>query len=185
MRVLLLNQYFSPDPAPTGLLFGEIAEELRARGHEVICVGSGQQYRLTQNRVFRWLREAFALVRMFFQGVWQPRADLVISGSSPPCLAIVGGLVALRHWRPHIHWCMDLYPDLAIALREISGKHFSRLLRWVMKLTYRWAHTIVVLDGDMAEMLRCYGVDSLECRPWVPRPVIAALPIPAPAPLEE
>ena len=65
MRVLFLNQYFPPDPAPTGLLFGEIAEELRARGHEVIFVSSGQEYRAGQKLSFRWVREAWALVRMF------------------------------------------------------------------------------------------------------------------------
>src|SRR5829696_10057739 len=108
MRVLLLNQYFPPDSAPTGLLFGEIADALRSRGHEVILVSSGQQYRAGQKLAFRWLREAFALIRMFCVGIWQPRADLVISGSSPPLLGMVGALVALRHWRPHLHWCMDL-----------------------------------------------------------------------------
>jgi glycosyltransferase involved in cell wall biosynthesis len=122
---------------------------------------------------------------MFFVGIWQRRADLVISGSSPPCLALIGALVALRHWRPHLHWCMDVYPDIAVALREISGGKFSGLIRWLMKRAYLSAHTVIVLDSDMAECLQRYGVDSLECRPWVPARVLAALPVPAPAPLPE
>jgi len=183
MRVLLLNQYFPPDQAPTGLLFGEIADELRTRGHEVICVSSGQEYRGGQKMAFRWLREAFALVRMFMVGIWQRRVDLVVSGSSPPCLALVGALVALRHWRPHLHWCMDLYPELAVALREIPAGHFSAFIRWLMKMAYRSAHTVVVLDSDMSEQFRKYHIDTLECRPWVPGPVLATLPIPAPSPV--
>jgi glycosyltransferase involved in cell wall biosynthesis len=182
MRVLFLNQYFPPDPAPTGLLFGEIAEELRARGHEVICASSGQEYRAGQKMAFRWVREAFALVRMFFVGIWQKRVDLVVSGSSPPCLAFVGALVALRHWRPHLHWCMDLYPDIAIALKEIRSPRFAGMMRWLMKRAYRSAHTVIVLDADMSEKLRGYGVESLECRPWVTGAVLATLPVPAPAP---
>jgi glycosyltransferase involved in cell wall biosynthesis len=182
MRIVFLNQYFPPDPAPTGLLFGEIAEELRARGHEVICVSSGQEYRVGQRMAFRWIREAFALVRMFFAGVWKARADLVVSGSSPPCLALVGSLVALRHWRPHLHWCMDLYPDIAVALRKDRSPRFARFMRWLMKRAFRSAHTVIVLDADMGEKLRGYGVESLECRPWVPGAVLATLPVPAPAP---
>ena len=182
MRVLFLNQYFPPDPAPTGLLFGEIAEELRARGHEVIFVSSGQEYRAGQKLSFRWVREAWALVRMFFVGIWQRRADLVVSGSSPPCLAMVGALVALRHWRPHLHWCMDMYPDLAVALREIPAGRFAAFIRWLMKRAYRSAHTVIVLDEDMSERLRRYGVESLESRPWVPGAVLTTLPVPAPAP---
>jgi colanic acid biosynthesis glycosyl transferase WcaI len=183
MRVLLLNQYFPPDPAPTGMLLGEIADQVQARGHEVICVSSGQQYHaIPKRQALRWLREAFALLRMLCVGIWQRRVDLVISGSSPPCVALVGALVALRHWRPHLHWCMDLYPEIAVALREIPAGRFSGFIRWVMKLAYRWAHTVIVLDADMSEQLLRYGVDSLESRPWVPGNVLASLPSTSPAP---
>jgi hypothetical protein len=33
MRILLLNQYFPPDPAPTGVLFRELADEFSRHGH--------------------------------------------------------------------------------------------------------------------------------------------------------
>jgi colanic acid biosynthesis glycosyl transferase WcaI len=182
MRVLLLNQYFPPDSAPTGLLFGEIAEELKSRGHEVICVSSGQQYRAGQKVAFRWAREAFALVRMFCVGIWQRRVNLVVSGSSPPCLALVGALVALRHWRPHLHWCMDLYPEIAVALREIPSGRFSGFIRSLMRLAYRSAHTVIVLDSDMAEKLHRYAIDSLESRPWVGKGALESLPSSVSAP---
>ena len=45
MRFLLLNQYFPPDPAPTGVLLREVADELVAAGHEVDFVAAQQDYR--------------------------------------------------------------------------------------------------------------------------------------------
>jgi colanic acid biosynthesis glycosyl transferase WcaI len=176
VRIIFLNQYFPPDPAPTGLLFGEIAEALRARGHEVICVASGQSYRDGQRAAVRFLRESWALVRMFFRAVWLRRADVVVSGSSPPCLAVVAGLVALRHWAPHVHWCMDLYPEIAVALREIRDGKVAWFIRLLMRLAYRRAYTVIGLDADMVETLARYGVEPQECRPWVPAPVLAARP---------
>ena len=41
VRVLFLNQYFPPDPAPTGILLAEMAGALREAGHEVAFASSG------------------------------------------------------------------------------------------------------------------------------------------------
>jgi len=177
MRVLFLNQYFPPDLAPTGVLFGEIADALRARGHEVEWVDAGQEYRTGQGTKMRLLREILALVRMFFGGIFRKkRAHVVVSGSSPPCLAFVAWLVALRHWSPHLHWCMDLYPEIAVALRELRQGKLVFLMRWFMGLAYRRAYTVVGLDSDMLIRLNAYRINALECRPWVPAAVLATLP---------
>ena len=42
MRILFLNQYFPPDPAPTGILFREVADEFARLGHEVDFVTRGR-----------------------------------------------------------------------------------------------------------------------------------------------
>jgi glycosyltransferase involved in cell wall biosynthesis len=113
---------------------------------------------------------------MFFRAVWQRRAEVVVSGSSPPCLAVVAGLVALRHWAPHVHWCMDLYPEIAVALREIREGKLAWLIRALQGLAYRRAHTVIGLDADMVEKLARYRLEPQECRPWVPAPMLAARP---------
>ena len=164
MRVVFLNQYFPPDPAPTGVLFGELAEGLRARGHEVVLIDAGQDYRAGQGRGMRVLREGAALVRMLARGVWMRGADVVVSGSSPPCVAVVAAVVALRHGAAHLHWCMDLYPEVAVALREIGDGKAGALIRWLMRLAYRRAYSVVALDADMERALQRYGVGTQACR---------------------
>lgn len=176
MRILFLNQYFPPDPAPTGVLFGDLADALRQRGHEVQLVAGADAYREGQGRGARLLRELIALVTILWRGVFCRRAEVVVSGSSPPCLAVVGALVSLRHWAAHLHWCMDLYPEIAIALREIRPGIFAKTIRFLMRCAYRTARAVVGLDAEMLAALRRYGIHPLECRPWVAPAVLATLP---------
>ena len=64
MRILFLNQYFPPDPAPTGILFREIADDLERNGHTVDFVDAGIDYRGTQKKGGRMKRELASLWRM-------------------------------------------------------------------------------------------------------------------------
>lgn len=167
MRILFLNQYFPPDPAPTGVLFGEIADALRARGHEVRFIDAGQEYRSGQGQSGRLRRELLALLRMLWRGIWEPRPDVVVSGTSPPCLGFVAQCIALRHRARSIHWCMDLYPDIAVALGEISEGVVSRIVSRIMGWSYRRASAVVALDTNMAARLRWHRVEPQIIRPWV------------------
>jgi colanic acid biosynthesis glycosyl transferase WcaI len=167
VRILFLNQYFPPDPAPTGVLFGEIADALKARGHQVRFIDAGQEYRGGQGRSGRLRRELAALFRMLWIGSREPRPDVVVSGTSPPCLAFVAEWIALRHRARSVHWCMDLYPEIAVALGEIKDGILSRVVARVMGWSYRRASKIVALDSDMASRLREQGVNPEIMRPWV------------------
>ncbi len=44
MNVLLINQFYPPDPAPTGELLSHLANELAERGHEVRVICSARRY---------------------------------------------------------------------------------------------------------------------------------------------
>jgi hypothetical protein len=167
VRILFLNQYFPPDPAPTGVLFGEIADALRERGHEVRFIDAAQEYRGGQGKSGRLRRELGGLLRMLWRGFREPRPDVVVSGTSPPCLAFVAAVVALRHRAQSIHWCMDLYPEIAVALGEIKEGWVSRFVSSLMGWSYRRAAAVVALDADMALRLRRYGAEPEVVRPWV------------------
>jgi colanic acid biosynthesis glycosyl transferase WcaI len=167
MRILFLNQYFPPDPAPTGVLFREVAEALEGEGHTVDFVAAREGYRSGQQKGGRMKREFLALGRMLIDGLRRPRADVVISGSSPPCLLIVATLIAIWHRAKAIHWIMDLYPEIAVALREVRDGIPARFLGALMGWCYRRAAGVVALDEDMAGRVRRYGVEPEIIRPWV------------------
>lgn len=168
MRVLFLNQYFPPDPAPTGILFREIADELARLGHETDFVDAAQDYRAGQGGGGRMKRELAALRRMVRAGKSRPRADVVVSGTSPPCLAIFADRVARRHRARHIHWAMDVYPEIATALGEIrAGSLLAKFTGWLMGRAYRRCAHVVALDADMAAVLRRHRIEPQCIRPWV------------------
>ncbi len=167
MRFLFLNQYFPPDPAPTGVLFGEIAEMLRAGGHDVDFVAARQDYRAGQKQGGRTLRELKALGRMLLDALRRPRPDVVISGTSPPCLHAVAAVVALRFRARSVHWIMDMYPEIAVGLGEISRGVLANVVGGVMGWSYRRAAAVVALDEDMAVHVRRHRVEPVIIRPWV------------------
>ena len=168
MRILFLNQYFPPDPAPTGILFREVADEFMRLGHEVDFVDAGQDYRAAQGGGGRMRRELGALWRMLREGRARPRADVVVSGSSPPCLGVVADRVARKHGAAHIHWAMDMYPELAVELGEIGRTSLvAKITGWAMRGVYRRAKSVIALDGDMAARFRAQRVEPACIRPWV------------------
>ena len=167
MRILFLNQYFPPDPAPTGVLLRQLGDALEADGHTVDFVAARQDYHAGQDKGGRLMREFKALVTLLIDGCLRPRADVVISASSPPCLLFVATLVALRHRARSFHWIMDLYPEIAVALGEIPDGILSKIVACLMGRCYRKCEKVVVLDEDMAERLRVHGVEPEMIRPWI------------------
>ncbi|HEY3897785.1 MAG TPA: glycosyltransferase [Chthoniobacter sp.] len=175
MHILFLNQYFPPDPAPTGVLLQEIADRLRDAGHTVDFVAARQDYRGGQQKGGRMRREMAALVRMFFDALRRRRPDIVISATSPPCLLLVATPVAIWHRAKSIHWVMDLYPEIAVSLGEIRPGLLSSVIRRAMGWCYRHARTVVVVDEDMAGRLGEYSVTARVVSPWVFSTVIEQL----------
>lgn len=172
MRILFLNQYFPPDPAPTGLHLRELAERLSSHGHEVGFVASSQDYRAGK-KGRRTIRELKALAAILWRGLRERRPDVVISGTSPPLLLIVATLVAKRHGAKSAHWLFDMYPELALALGEVRAGWFSRRLEAWMGWSYRRTDLLVALDGDMVEHLKKYRVSAEIIAPGVVDPMLA------------
>ena len=183
MRVLVLNQYFPPDPAPTGILFRELADYLGAHGHIVEFVAALQNYRAGQRQGGRLAREAAALLRIAWSALKHQRPDVVIAGTSPPGLTFVAALVARWHGARVVHWIMDLYPEIAVALGEIRSGLLSKTVSRAMGWAYRSAERVIALDEDMAERLRSYGVEPALVPPWVFDSILAQ-PLPTLAPSE-
>ena len=181
MRVLFLNQYFPPDPAPTGILFRELADDLEEHGHTVDFVDAGLDYRAAQKKGGRMKRELASLWRMLRAGKAAQRAEVVISGTSPPLLAVVADRVARSHKARHFHWAMDVYPEIATALGEIKdGSLIAKGVGWASGRAYRRAANIVALDADMAALFSGHGVEAKIIRPWVFKSVLDRITPPSP-----
>jgi glycosyltransferase involved in cell wall biosynthesis len=169
MRLLLLNQYGPGTGAPTGRILGELAAGLRGCGHEVILRTIDASYGGERRGRHRLLHEILAHARLAWQSLALQRIDVVISLTSPACLAVTAAVLARWHRAAHFHWAMDLYPELGVELKEIPAGAVSRLLGDLMGRAYRDAKRVVALDEDMrAYLLRRYRVEASVIEPFPP-----------------
>jgi colanic acid biosynthesis glycosyl transferase WcaI len=169
MRILILNQYAPPDPAPTAKLVGEIAAALAQDGHIVSIFGTNQNYRRARSRrEKRLIREIRALAQLFFKGLRCMRPEIVLSTSSPPGLFVLATFLCILKRAKSVHWAMDLYPELAFALGGRVSPFVQALLFWVTRVCYRYAAKVVTLDEDMRDCISTrYGVQAEIIRPWL------------------
>src|SRR5205085_2436785 len=94
---------------------------------------------------------------------------------SPPCLLVVATMVAWWHRAKSVHWVMDLYPEIAVALGEIRDGLLAQVIRKAMGWGYRRAAAVVALDEDMERRLGGCGTALVTIRPWVFAPVLEVL----------
>lgn len=150
---------------------GEMAAELGQRGHEVVLIGDGADYRGAKTLFgSRALREAVSLIRLFFRSVRVSRVDVIVCLTSPPLVPVMARWARLRHRNARlVHWAMDLYPEVAVAIGEVrDGSPLHRLTASLMGGVYRACDRIIVLDEDMAERVRIHGAESEVQAPWPP-----------------
>lgn len=145
MRLLLVNQYYWPDVAATAQMLTDLAERLVCRGHQVTVICSRRSWR-GEGRPLpkRDLRNGVRIVRVqavggakgatgtrrvlellsfflltAFWSLWITRPDVVVTFTTPPMIGLVGRLLQVLKGARHVHWCMDMFPDLLVASKHI------------------------------------------------------------------
>ena len=137
MRILLLNGFVPPSDAPTSRLLEEVGGALKTAGHEVEFLGMSKSYReRTKARSFarRAAGEVGQLISLFWKGLRAPKPDGIVVLSTPPCLPVIAALISRIRRIPMIHWAMDVYPDVAVALGVLSKNSLvARFTKFVMR----------------------------------------------------
>jgi glycosyltransferase involved in cell wall biosynthesis len=201
LDVLLLNQFYPPSDAPTGLLLADLAERLAAAGHRVRVVASRRAYE-DPRRTFpareeragvvvgrlptlggrrggalaRALDDASFLCGTGLALLAGRRPDVVVALSTPPLLATLAVLAARLRGARTVYWVMDVYPDVAFALGvlradSVLGRLLSRLARYALV----HATVVVALGERMAARLSAQAARSIEHVPnWLAGPEFPA-----------
>ncbi len=187
MNVVLVNQFFPPAEAPTGILLGDVAAELARRGHRVTVVASAAAYGAGAEapvpagvqavRVGPETRHRdgpaakFADYLSFVRGAWKElsrreRPDAVLCLTTPPFIGLLGAHLRKRRGVPFVLWCMDLYPEALSAhgwLRPWNP--LKPLLAALAREERRRASAVIALGPDMAERLAASGARRVETVP--------------------
>jgi colanic acid biosynthesis glycosyl transferase WcaI len=183
MRIVIINQYYPPDNAPTGRMLEAVASVLVRSGHEVTVLCSASDYATEINCEAGWKnsQEAPTVVRFstgnfgrnhtigkilgyacFYAhvGAWllMPgrRYDRVIALTTPPYLSLLARFASYFKRADHAHWVMDVYPDVMVAhgmLRD--GGLMHRVLRYIARwgMGGRRVSRVVTLGPDMADRI--------------------------------
>lgn len=182
MRVLILSQYYAPEPIPKPV---ELAEALRQRGHDVTVVTGIPNY--PSGRLYPGYRLA-PLRRESLDGVSVirtfefPYHGLRFSGrllnytsfmtSAPLAAAVVKRVDVIYAWHPPLTvgpaaWMLgklcrapfvydvqDIWPDAAVEVGAIGHPRVTRMLHRLERFVYRRAaHIITATNGARQNLL--------------------------------
>lgn len=181
-QFLFLNQYYAPDPAPTGQFLHDLARVLVRRGHGVEVIASKRGYggegrfealqELDGVRIRRvsglGLGRASApgrvadyasyLLPLLAAGLRGPRPDLVLSLTTPPFVGVAGAVLARMRGARRADWVMDLYPDVMSAHEMVAPRGaVARALRRLTRRQLGRSDLVLVLGPWMARKALAYA----------------------------
>jgi colanic acid biosynthesis glycosyl transferase WcaI len=178
MRILAINQFFWPDTAATAQLLKDLCESINSDVHNVTVICSPTLYGRPDNEISARINIMHAGNEAFSRNFWgriasygsffvetgtlsltTPRADLVLTLTTPPLISLIGTLLkGLRRSR-HFIWEMDLYPDIAEDLNVLKrGSPLTWVIRAAADFSRKRADGIIVLDDDMKRRLAGRGI---------------------------
>ena len=173
MRLLLINQFFWPDTAPTGRFLLDVTRAIEAETIQmtVICGPSGYgitddtpcpAVRILRPATTRFSRDTLARILSYgsflagavVAGFRVGRPDTVLTLTTPPLTSVFGRILKLSRGCRHFIWEMDVYPDIAVDLGALKPRS---MLTCVIGALADWsrrnADGIIVLGEDMRARL--------------------------------
>lgn len=174
MRILLINQSFVSPDEPGHTRHFEMAQFLRARGHEVVIVASDLNYQTGQRTVKRkgiyseqriegvrvlrtyiypslhrsYFWRIISFFSFMFSSVWTALSvqdvDLVMGTTPPIFQAASAWAVAFLKRRPFLLEVRDLWPEFAVDMKVLTNPIIIGLARWLETFLYARATHILV-----------------------------------------
>lgn len=185
-RVLVLNQWLPPDPAPTAVLCGELIDELQAAGYSVLKLSRARGAldaarapdadsciidRLRSGptgilaKLSHWPRFAWRGWRLLRRQL-RP-GDLLVVSSDPPLFYILAIAAARSRGAQVVHWSQDLYPEV---LESYWPSRLLRALLWQARAlrarAVRSADRVVVISAVMQMRMRAAGARTQLIGNW-------------------
>ena len=176
MRVLILSQYYTPEPVPKP---SELAQALVERGHGVsVLTGypnypSGDLYEGFRLRPFqRDVIDGVPVVRAFeypyhgtraigrmlnyasfmlaapIAGLLAPRCDVIYVWHPPLTVGVAAAVIARMRRIGFVYDVQDIWPESAVLSGLLKPGPLVRLMSWLERVVYRQAdHLLVVTEG--------------------------------------
>lgn len=182
MRVLILSQYYDPEPVPKA---GELARELQDRGHDVeVITGfpnypSGDLYEgyrlalmqrttidgIPVRRTFEYPYHGTSAVKRLINywsfvfsaplaSLFMRRADVMYVWHPPLTVGVAAWLISRLRGIPFVYDVQDIWPESAILSGMLRPGLLVRLMSRLERFVYRRAaHVLVVTPGARENLI--------------------------------
>ena len=189
MKILLISQWFDPEPTFKGLAF---ANQLIKQGHQVTVITgfpnypSGQLYKgyrikpvqfedvngvkvyrvalypsHDKSAVGRVLNYlSFAFSALVMALVKIWKQDVVYAYHPPLTVGLAAGIAARISGTPLVYDIQDLWPDTLAATGMINNQRALKVVSWFCQLSYKMASSLVVLSPGFKRLLVARGVNE-------------------------
>lgn len=178
-RLLIINQYFPPDRAATGILLGQLTEGLSKEFSVTVICGTptynpelGRDDPIAENLSVRrvpllpWSRR-FMSVRLlnymlftfgsFILSLRTKRCDLIMCWTDPPWSSWVGAVLRF-FWRSKLLLVyQDIYPEIIFAAKLSKQNFIYTGLKWFFSWPLKKADHVVVIGEEMIPILSKKG----------------------------
>jgi lipopolysaccharide/colanic/teichoic acid biosynthesis glycosyltransferase len=187
MKVLLLTQYFTPEPVEK---FADLARSLAQQGHEVEvltsfpCYPLGQVYQGFRQRICQTERvDGYTVTRVpqaadhsrsvfrralyYFSfalsaatiGLFKVRrADVILVYQSALPTGLAAWVISRLRRMPYVLDVVDLWPESVTASGMLANRRIVSLIRGVARFVYRGAAHVNVITHGYRENLLAMGV---------------------------
>lgn len=205
MNITLVNQFYPPDQAPTGAMLHDLAQTLVARGHTVHVITSNQAYNARASFPLREERDGVRISRVRASGFGRgtaigrlvgygsfvtmcsvrllaakPKPDLILAMTTPPFLGLIVKIAAALRGARHVHWIMDLYPDVMVAHGMLKRNGLmARATGAMTRFSLRGSAGVLAIGPDMADRISAYTTSPVDCIPLWGKSALFAAPDPA------
>ncbi len=183
MKILLINQYYYPDVAATAQILSDLGDGLSQRAQSVSVISSQKSYlgadeKLKSFEIHNGIKiyrlpalgggkKASFIVRIldfvsfYVLALWKSffieKPDIVITLTTPPFIGMVGRFLQIFRGCKHVHWCMDLYPDIQIAHGWVNNNGIlAKIMRFLNRSFIGKSDMVCVLGEHMKSNIEKY-----------------------------
>jgi len=187
VKVLLVNQYFSPDVAAVAQLMGDLVEDMVNGGLEIGVITGSAPYNQTRNvaELERWDGEDCRIWRVpyiqmrsrgmvsrllsyctfmlsaFIKMLCCRRYDVVMSFTCPPLVGVLAWMYGRLRRAKVVSVVEDVYPDIAVALGFLPRRGLATAgLSRLSVFLLRSSQRAVALSNGMKAKLVEKGIDE-------------------------
>jgi glycosyltransferase involved in cell wall biosynthesis len=201
VRLLLINQFFWPDTAPTGRFLLDVARALEGPEVQMTAICGASGYGTTDDtpcppvRILRPSATHFSrdvlgrilsygsfLAGAFVAGFRVGRPDTVVTLTTPPLTSVFGRMLKLSRGCRHFIWEMDIYPDIAVDLGALKPHSIlTSVIGALADWSRRNADGIIVLGEEMKARLIARDIPEHKihvAENWADGAEITPLPFP-------